>query len=75
MCGVSDPSHHIRCGLYHVTQTVHKGMKIKVLTKRAHQIIGSYLICSSSHLPLGDFNETVSQLFFLLSNDQFISQD
>lgn len=59
--GASTPICHVKPSVGRITslKLVQKGMKIKMLAnEHIYPIIGSYLLCSSSHLPLGDADET-----------------
>lgn len=53
---------------------VHKGMKIKMLINEdIYRTMGSYLVCSSSRLPLGDSDEPPCLLATLLATINAVS--
>lgn len=61
---------HIKPGTGRIMslKLVHTGMKIKMLiNEHIYQSMGSYLVHSSSRLPLGDFDETPCLLATLLA--------
>ena len=67
---------HIKPGTDRIMslKLLHIGMKIKMLiNEHIYQTMGSYLLCSSSRLTLGDFDETPCLLANLLATINAVS--